>query len=116
MLLVVAAPWFVLVSLRNPGFAEFFFIHEHVARYLTEVHHRVGAWWYYLPLLLIGMMPWTSALPWIARRDQPAADSDTRAVRHAGCLVSAFVLVFFSALAAPSCRPTSCRCSRRWRC
>ncbi|MFI4929533.1 MAG: glycosyltransferase family 39 protein [Burkholderiales bacterium] len=95
MLLVVAAPWFVLVSLRNPGFAEFFFIHEHVARYMTEVHHRVGAWWYYLPLLLIGMMPWTSALPWIAQRDQPAADSDTRAVRMLAAWCG-FVLVFFS--------------------
>src|SRR5690606_12570419 len=26
--LALTAPWFVLVSLRNPGFAEFFFIHE----------------------------------------------------------------------------------------
>ena len=95
MLLAVAAPWFVLVSLRNPGFAEFFFIHEHVARYMTEVHHRVGAWWYYLPLLLIGMMPWTSALPWIARRDQPAAAADTRAVRMLAAWCG-FVLVFFS--------------------
>jgi 4-amino-4-deoxy-L-arabinose transferase-like glycosyltransferase len=97
MLLAVAAPWFILVSLRNPGFAEFFFIHEHVARYMTEVHHRAGAWWYYIPLLLIGMLPWTSALPWIARRDRPvaAAASDTRAVRIlvAWC---GFVLVFFS--------------------
>ncbi len=52
--LVLAAPWFVLVSLRNPGFAEFFFIHEHFARYLTKVHQREGAWWYYVPLLLAG--------------------------------------------------------------
>jgi len=96
MLLVVAAPWFVLVSLRNPGFAEFFFIHEHVARYLTEVHHRVGAWWYYIPLLLVGMMPWTGALPWILRRARSvAAPDEMRAVRilTAWC---AFVLVFFS--------------------
>ena len=36
MLIAVAGPWFVLVSVRNPGFAEFFFIHEHFARYLTQ--------------------------------------------------------------------------------
>jgi 4-amino-4-deoxy-L-arabinose transferase-like glycosyltransferase len=97
MLLAVAAPWFILVSLRNPGFAEFFFIHEHVARYMTEVHHRAGAWWYYIPLLLIGMMPWTSALPWIARRERPvaAAASETRAVRILAAWCG-FVLVFFS--------------------
>lgn len=96
ILLALAAPWFVLVSLRNHGFAEFFFIHEHLARYLTTVHHRVGAWWYYLPLLLVGMLPWTSALPWVLRRAGPAAAAvETRVI---AVLVSwaAFVLVFFS--------------------
>ena len=96
MMLVVAAPWFILVSLRNPGFAEFFFIHEHVARYLTEVHQRVGAWWYYIPLLLIGMVPWTGALPWILRPDRSvAAPTETRAVRILAAWCG-FVLVFFS--------------------
>src|ERR1700683_3918674 len=33
-LLVLAAPWFVLVSLRNPEFPHFFFIFEHFQRYL----------------------------------------------------------------------------------
>ncbi|HEY7929601.1 MAG TPA: phospholipid carrier-dependent glycosyltransferase, partial [Steroidobacteraceae bacterium] len=32
---LIAAPWFVLVSLRNPAFARFFFIFEHFQRYLT---------------------------------------------------------------------------------
>jgi len=94
--LIVAAPWFILVSLRNPGFAEFFFIHEHVVRYLTHEHQRVGAWWYYIPLLLAGMLPWTSALPWILRRDKPAAAaSDTKAVRLLAAWCG-FVIVFFS--------------------
>ena len=72
LLLLIAAPWFVLVSARNPDFAQFFFIHEHLQRYLTKVHGRVGAWWYFVPVLLIGFMPWTSALPWLLvprRRD-----------------------------------------------
>ena len=50
----VAAPWFVAVSLRNPSFPEFFFVHEHFARFLTTVHQRVEPWWYFLPLLLLG--------------------------------------------------------------
>ena len=56
--LVLAAPWFVLVSLRNPEFAHFFFIHEHFQRYLTTVHHRDAPWWYFLPQLLVGFLPW----------------------------------------------------------
>lgn len=69
----IATPWFVVVSMRNPAFAEFFFIHEHFARYLTKVHRREGAWWYYVPLLLAGALPWTGALPWLAGRPTPAA-------------------------------------------
>ncbi|MEO6896712.1 MAG: glycosyltransferase family 39 protein, partial [Caldimonas sp.] len=40
VLLAIAAPWFVLISLRNPEFAHFFFIHEHWQRYLSNVHRR----------------------------------------------------------------------------
>ena len=94
--LVIAAPWFLLVSLRNPGFAEFFFIHEHFARYLTTVHHHVGAWWYYLPLLLAGLLPWTSGLPWIVRRQRPVAAAGDREVVSLLVAWSLFVLVFFS--------------------
>jgi len=95
---VLAAPWFVLVSLRNPGFAEFFFIHEHFARYLTDVHQREGAWWYYLPLLLIGLLPWTGGLPWLLRKDGQGADREAGPItaRHVLITWSWFVLLFFS--------------------
>ena len=92
--LAITAPWFVLVSLRNPGFAEFFFIHEHFARYLSEVHRREGAWWYYLPLLAAGMLPWTGALPWLFRGTEGSAGI---APRHVLLAWSIFVLLFFSA-------------------
>jgi 4-amino-4-deoxy-L-arabinose transferase-like glycosyltransferase len=58
LLLAIAAPWFVLVSLRNPEFAQFFFIHEHWDRYTSTVHLRGGPWWYFVPHLLAGMLPW----------------------------------------------------------
>jgi len=52
--IVVSVPWFLLVSLRNPDFAQFFFIHEHFERFLTTVHHRVEPWWFFIPILLFG--------------------------------------------------------------
>jgi len=60
--LVVAAPWFVAVSLANPGFFHFFFIHEHFERFLTTAHHRYRPWWYFVPILLLGMLPWMIVL------------------------------------------------------
>lgn len=58
----ICTPWFVLVSLRNPEFPHFFFIHEHFERFLTKVHLRTGPWYYFIPLLVIGIMPWLAAL------------------------------------------------------
>jgi len=93
--LAICAPWFVLVSMRNPGFAEFFFIHEHFARYLTTEHRRVGAWWYFVPILVLGLMPWTSGLPWaFARR---SAGAGTTAAHRMLVVWVAFVFLFFSA-------------------
>ena len=102
--LLIAVPWFVVVSLRNPGFAEFFFIHEHFARYLTTVHDREGPLWYYLPLLLIGLLPWTGGLPWLLRgnglrmvpRHGQGNGQGAAGVRNILIAWAGFVLVFFS--------------------
>lgn len=97
LFLAIGAPWFVLVSWRNPGFAEFFFIHEHFARYLTNVHRREAQWWSYLPLLLAGMLPWTSGLPWVFRRTANGAGRAANDARKTLLAWAGFVLVFFSA-------------------
>ena len=55
---VITTPWFVLISLKNPEFPQFFFIHEHFQRFTSNVHHREGAWYYFIPLLIIGIFPW----------------------------------------------------------
>ena len=91
VLLAITVPWFAAVSSRNPDFAYFFFVHEHFERYLTAIHHREGAWWYFIPYLLVGFLPWTGALPWLAR---------SRRTDFSSALLwswAAFVFVFFSA-------------------
>ena len=66
--LAVTVPWFVVVSRRNPDFRQFFFVHEHFARYLTDVSDRVQPWWYFVPFVLLVLLPWASPL-WRARSD-----------------------------------------------
>src|SRR2546428_751625 len=61
--LAIAAPWFFLVSRANPEFAEFFFFHEHFSRFLTQAHRRVEPWWYFVPIVIFGFLPWMFALP-----------------------------------------------------
>jgi 4-amino-4-deoxy-L-arabinose transferase-like glycosyltransferase len=74
----IGAPWFVLISMRNPEFAWFFFVHEHFQRFTSTVHHRDAPIWYFVPLLLAGFLPWLAQLPGAARltfaRGQAAAN------------------------------------------
>ena len=59
----IVLPWFILVQQRNPEFFHFFFIREHFERYLLPNHDRPGPWWYFGPVLLIGLWPWTPSIP-----------------------------------------------------
>jgi 4-amino-4-deoxy-L-arabinose transferase-like glycosyltransferase len=106
LFLLIAAPWFVAVSLRNPSFPQFFFVHEHFARFLTTVHQRVEPWWFFLPLLLLAVLPWLAPLLHAARagwRDPgvvtAGAAGSARPFRPLRFLLiyAAVILVFFSA-------------------
>ncbi|MEG1970826.1 MAG: glycosyltransferase family 39 protein [Burkholderiaceae bacterium] len=93
--LLLAAPWLIAVSLKNPGFAEFFFIHEHFQRFLTTTHRREGAIWYFIPLLLVGLMPWTALLPALVQEGWKRSASQFQPARLL-LIWSAFILAFFS--------------------
>ncbi|MDD5384144.1 MAG: glycosyltransferase family 39 protein [Gallionella sp.] len=56
---VIAVPWFVLVMKANPEFFERFFIYEHYTRFTTKDLGRYQPWYYFIPILLAGALPWT---------------------------------------------------------
>ena len=57
--LLITAPWFYLVMKANPEFFQKFFIYEHYLRFTTKVHDRYQPWYYFIPILLAGALPWT---------------------------------------------------------
>jgi 4-amino-4-deoxy-L-arabinose transferase-like glycosyltransferase len=96
--LAIAAPWFVLVQRTNPEFFDFFFIHEHFARFASKGHRREGAWWYFLPVLAYGMLPWLLYIPRAlinAWRNRPVAE-EFHAERFLA-LWAVLIFLFFSA-------------------
>lgn len=71
--LAAVTPWFVLVCVRNPEFARFFFIHEHFERFTSSVHGRTKPFWFFLPVLAGTMLPWSFFIPgavWRGWRDR----------------------------------------------
>lgn len=57
--IAITAPWFWLAYRVHPEFLWFFFVHEQFDRYTTTLHQRVEPAWYFLPILLAGLWPWT---------------------------------------------------------
>jgi dolichol-phosphate mannosyltransferase len=58
---MVAGPWFILMYWQAPGAAGSFLWLHNVMRYLAPVDHEKPAW-FYVPSLLLGMLPWTLLL------------------------------------------------------
>ncbi len=94
ILLVIAAPWHILVSQANPEFTRFYFIHEHFERYLTTVHQRYQPAWYFLPVLLGGLYPWSALLPSALRQLFPGLWRERRRHRETWFLLLWAILPF----------------------
>ncbi len=98
--LLVAAPWYTVVSLRHGWrFWEDFILNRNIDRYLTTIHHHPGPVYYYLPVLLIGLFPWGALLPFAVGRILREGWRDlVDGRRHLGFLLlwALMPLLFFS--------------------
>jgi hypothetical protein len=60
--LAVMLPWYIAVQLRNPEFFRVFILEHNLARFSQDVYHHRQPFWFYLPVFLLAMMPWTLGL------------------------------------------------------
>lgn len=91
--LAVAAPWYVLVTLRNgSAFVDEFFWRHHFERFATESLKHEQPFWFYVPVVLGALFPWTPLLVLLAR---PALYREPRTRFLAAWFLFGFL--FFSA-------------------
>lgn len=55
----VALPWYIAVQWRNPEFFRVFILEHNLARFGRDVYHHTEPFWYYLPVALLALVPWT---------------------------------------------------------
>ncbi len=56
----VSLPWYLLAFRQNGfGFVASFFVNHNLARYLTDIHHHMQPFYFYIPVLAGFMLPWT---------------------------------------------------------
>jgi 4-amino-4-deoxy-L-arabinose transferase-like glycosyltransferase len=97
LFLLIAAPWFVLAARANREFLWFFFVREHLQRFLTPIEMRSEPWWFFIPVLILAVLPWiTQALRALATGWQAGAPPGRFDARRLLWIWSVFVLVFFS--------------------
>lgn len=58
----VALPWYVLCALRNPAFLRVFILQHNFERYLTPMFHHPQPFWFFVPITLLAILPWTVVL------------------------------------------------------
>ncbi|HLZ51888.1 MAG TPA: glycosyltransferase family 39 protein [Candidatus Acidoferrum sp.] len=58
---VTALPWYILCARRNPDFFRVFIIEHNFKRYLTPEFQHIQPFWFYIPVLLVALLPWTAS-------------------------------------------------------
>jgi len=57
--LVMVLPWYIAVQKYNPTFVRSFFLEHNLERFATNRYQHHQPFWYYLAVIVIGLMPWT---------------------------------------------------------
>jgi len=86
----VAAPWYVAMERAHRGYLHYYFIERHLQGYLTATQRHAGrGWWYYIPIVIGGSLPWTGYLVGAARH----ARADRRRLAIWAWLAGGFVFL-----------------------
>lgn len=66
--LVTVAPWSLAIASADGDFWPHFFVDEHWRRFTAGSHaQHPQPFWYFLPVVLVGALPWTPLIPAICR-------------------------------------------------
>jgi hypothetical protein len=87
---LLASSWYIAMEHRHAGYLYYYFVERHVLGFATDTQrHADEPFWFYLPILLWGGLPWVIYLPagmreWWLRRNEPLPKALGRMPRGGG--------------------------------
>jgi len=63
---LTALPWYILCARRNPDFFRIFIIEHNFKRFLTPEFQHIQPFWFYGPILILAVLPWSATFLWAA--------------------------------------------------
>jgi 4-amino-4-deoxy-L-arabinose transferase-like glycosyltransferase len=69
---LVALPWYLAMEAREPGYLRYYFVDRHLFGFATDTQRHSGQpWWFYLPIVIGGGLPWIVYVVLGGRRAPP---------------------------------------------
>lgn len=97
LIAILVLPWFMLVSKTNADFLHYFFYVQHFQRFVSHSFNAHQPFWFYVPVVIIGALPWVFYLIAVIRQGfhKPFRDSNNYVSLFLWIWVL-FTFVFFS--------------------
>lgn len=83
-LLIIILPWSIMIHQQEPDYWRYFVMVEHIKRFMAKDAQHAQPFFYYIPVLLVGMLPWSLLLP-LAISKWRSFDLKNPLVKYAFC-------------------------------
>ncbi len=96
---VIALPWFVLISIKEPEFLKLFFLHENLSRFSSANFEHQEPWFFYIVLMLAVLVPWSLFWRTLKRSAMLSQKEDGHADAKLFLFIASMGIILFFSLA-----------------